>query len=161
MSIAKGQTSKEGAPWGPHASLAAAPSGITKRRVPEFMPVIFLSALLNICVDKKQSSYLKTAMTMRIRFIFQSFLKEGVSTLTQTYRKLFMGNKNRKKTRGGKGITRSDQGREVVTRLSFFLFEILCWTQMECFMLEIKPHLTPQRCVPRPLLWGHICHRFY
>ena len=32
---------------------------------------------------------------------------------------------------------------------------------MECFMLEIKPHLTPQRCVPRPLLWGHICHGFY
>lgn len=28
-------------------------------------------------------------------------------------------------------------------------------------MLEIKPHLTPQRCVPRPLLWGHICHGFY
>lgn len=67
------------------------------------MTVIFLSALLNIRVDKKQSSYLKTAMAMRIRFIFHSFLKEGVSTLTQTYRKLFMGNKNRKKTLGGKG----------------------------------------------------------
>lgn len=62
-------------PMGAACRLAAAPSGITKRGVPAFVTVVFLSALLNIRVDEKQSSYLKMAMTMRIMLYFNPFYR--------------------------------------------------------------------------------------
>ena len=89
----QGKTSKgpkDGTPWGLPVGLAIAPSGIKKCNIPSgtihvFVIVIFRSALLNIQVDKKQSSYLNTVMIMRIRLYWSPSTEEWIKKMWYIY----------------------------------------------------------------------------